>query len=64
MVFLNTCLKQDTSGPSRSSPKTLEKEAGLSSDGIMRRSEAISPTSVMAHITSAVWDALIHLRHA
>ena len=63
MVFLNTCLKQDTSGPSKSSPKTLEKEAGLFSDGIMRRSQAISPTSVMVRITSGVWDALVHLCH-
>ena len=30
MVFLNTCLKQDMSGPSKSSSKILEKEVGLS----------------------------------
>lgn len=64
MVFLNTRLKQDTSGPSKSSSKILEKEVGLFSDGIMRRSQVISPTSVMARITSGVWDVLIHLCHA
>lgn len=64
MVFLNTCLKQDTSGPSKSSSKILEKEVGLSSDGIIRRRQAISPTSVMVRITSGVWDVLIHCCHA
>lgn len=64
MVFLNTCLKQDTSGPSKSSSKILEKEVGLSSDGIIRRRQAISRHPVIVRITSGVWDVLIHCCHA